>query len=201
MFRHVNRLRRTWTAAKQNAATHKDTPAERAVGGSGERKAKRKVARSRYRKWRRYLRKVTRRVRALHEHTAAWLLSNFTVVLVSNTNTGQMVGRKNKLHPTVRRGMLQLAHYRFRQVLLSMARRRPHCRVIEVDEAYTTHTCGKCGWLHKTVGSRKTYRCLQEGCGFESATATSMACGTFCSSTCLTRASSGRAGSAGTLQP
>ena len=166
MFRHVNRLRCTWTAAKKRVTEQKDTTAERAVGGSGERRAKRKVTRSQHRKWRRYLRKVTRRVRALHEQTAAWLLSNNRVLLVSNMNTGQMVGRKNKLRPIVRRGMLQLAHYRFRQVLLSMARRTPHCRMIEVGEAYTTQTCGKCGWLHKTVGSRKTCSCLQEGCGF-----------------------------------
>jgi transposase len=167
MFGFADKLRRQWTNAQRNYATHKDAPADRAVGGSAERKQKRKVARSLYRKWRRYLRKVTRRVRALHEQTAAWLLKNYRVVLVPNMNTGQMVRRQRGrwLHPTVRRGML-LAHYRFRHVLLSMARRSPHCRVTEVREDFTSKTCGMCGVLDEDLGSRKTFRCPHDGCEF-----------------------------------
>jgi transposase len=48
-----------------------------------------------------------------------------------------------------------------------MARRTPHCKVIEVSEAYTTpQACGKCGWLYKESGGHKTYVCPRDGCGF-----------------------------------
>jgi len=47
-----------------------------------------------------------------------------------------------------------------------MARRKPWCRVLEVGEDYTTQTCGKCGKLHKEIGSDKTFCCPQRNCDF-----------------------------------
>jgi hypothetical protein len=49
----------------------------------------------------------------LHEQTAAWLLSNYRVVLVFQHEHEPDGGTQEQApHPTVR-GMLQLAHYRF----------------------------------------------------------------------------------------
>ena len=148
MHRHADHLRRQWTAARKDP------------------KKEHKVARALHEKWRKYLDKITRRVRALHEQTATWLLQHYRVILVSNMETSKMVRRERRLHPTTRREMLQLAHYRFRQLLVSMARRKPWCRVIEVGEDYTTQTCGKCGKLHKEIGSDKTFCCPQSNCDF-----------------------------------
>jgi hypothetical protein len=63
--------------------------------------------------------------------------------------------------------MLQLAHYCFSQVFLSMARWRPYCRVIEVAVLLHQQTlAGRCGWLKIGLSSRKTFTCRWLGCGF-----------------------------------
>jgi transposase len=139
MHRHADHLRCQWTAARKGPAQPH------------------KVARALHERWRKYQDKITRRVRALHEQTAIWLLQHYRVILVSNMQTSKMARRGSRLHPTTRREMLQLAHYRFRQRLVSMARRKPWCRVLEVGEEYTTQTCGKCGKLHKKIGVTRPF--------------------------------------------
>jgi len=143
MFAHADRLQGKWKAAEHGS----------------------KAAKVLYHKWRRCMSKVTRRVRSMHQRTAAWLLSNYRVVLVSNMNTSAMVRTGGILRPATRRGMLQLSHYRFRQVLLSMARRYKDCRVIEVSEHYTSMSCGACGMKNRGLFGSKTFVCPY--CNFE----------------------------------
>jgi putative transposase len=143
MFAHADRLQGKWKAAEHGS----------------------KAAKVLYHKWRRCMSKVTRRVRSMHQRTAAWLLSNYRVVLVSNMNTSAMVRTGGILRPATRRGMLQLSHYRFRQVLLSMARRYKDCRVIEVSEHYTSMSCGACGMKNRGLYGSKTFVCPY--CNFE----------------------------------
>ena len=38
---------------------------------------------------------------------------------------------------------------------------------MDVDEAYTTRTCGLCGTLNDTVGNAKTFRCVDPQCGVD----------------------------------
>ena len=57
------------------------------------------------------------------------------------------------------RAMLTWSHYRFRQRLLQKAEATGGaCRVLVVDEAYTSKTCGGCGRL-QAVGGRDMYVC------------------------------------------
>src|SRR5262249_29836861 len=52
------------------------------------------------------------------------------------------------------------SHYRFRQRLLAKAREYPRCKVVLVDEAHTSKTCGCCGVLNQKLGGSKVFLCL-----------------------------------------
>ena len=56
------------------------------------------------------------------------------------------------------RAMLSLSHFAFRQILLNMAKSRG-CEVIICSEAYTSKTCGNCGFLHTKLGGNREYKC------------------------------------------
>ena len=55
--------------------------------------------------------------------------------------------------------MLTWAHYRFRQRLIHKIREYPWCKLVIVDEQYTSKTCGNCGKIHWKLGSNKTFNC------------------------------------------
>jgi len=55
--------------------------------------------------------------------------------------------------------MLTWSHYRFRQRLIHKAREYPGCRIMIIDEHYTSKTCGNCGTLHDKLGSNKSFQC------------------------------------------
>ena len=58
------------------------------------------------------------------------------------------------------------SHHRFKQRLLAnKAREYPWCKVLIVDEAYTSKTCGMCGHIHQSLGGNKVFRCPH--CSFE----------------------------------
>ena len=63
--------------------------------------------------------------------------------------------------------MATWSHYAFRERLKSYAQRFTDVKVREVNEAYTSKTCGRCGEINHTLGSDETFRCAH--CGLVSA--------------------------------
>lgn len=59
--------------------------------------------------------------------------------------------------------MVTWAHYRFQQLLLHKQKEFPWCRVIICDEAYTSKTCGNCGFIHNKLGGSKEFKCPKCG--------------------------------------
>jgi predicted RNA-binding Zn-ribbon protein involved in translation (DUF1610 family) len=58
------------------------------------------------------------------------------------------------------RAMLTWAHFRFKQHLLHKIREYPWCRVVLVNEAYTSKTCTECGHVKTTKFRRHdTFEC------------------------------------------
>lgn len=109
---------------------------------------------------------VRNRVRDIHYKMAAWLTDNFDAILIPTFNVSQMVVRDNrKIRKKTVREMVAWSHYNFRQILKQRAERigRPHI-VVECDEAYTSKTCGVCGWIHDKLGGNKTFKC--DSCGY-----------------------------------
>jgi putative transposase len=61
--------------------------------------------------------------------------------------------------------MLTWSHYRFKLLLKAKARAYPWVRVHDVNEAYTSKTCGHCGIIKNNLGGAKVFRCAH--CGLE----------------------------------
>jgi putative transposase len=117
----------------------------------------------RYRMRRAY-RKMQWRVRNLvdecHKKLVKFLCSNYSVVLLPSFETKQMVIRKQrKISSQTARKLMTWSHYRFKQRLLFKKQEYPSCNVIICNEAYTTITCGRCGYLNHDVGSSKVFHC------------------------------------------
>ncbi|KAF0520634.1 transposase [Gigaspora margarita] len=73
-----------------------------------------------------------------------------------------MVKRANRrIRSKTTRAMLGWSHYRFKQRLINKTREYLWCKVTICDEHYTSKTCGNCGYLHKKLGSNKTFECTQ----------------------------------------
>ena len=60
--------------------------------------------------------------------------------------------------PTVRK-MMTWSHYSFQQLLIAKARESRDCKVLIVNEGYTTKTCGRCGTMNDKIGGAKTWKC------------------------------------------
>lgn len=92
----------------------------------------------------------------LHYKTIAFLTKNYTSILLPSFETQDMV-RSKKLHSKVKRDLMNLAFYKFKQRLEHKCKLLKHCNVTIVNEAYTSQTCGLCGNLKKT--SSKIIQC------------------------------------------
>ena len=121
--------------------------------------------RKRVRAWHRKLQRIQNLVNEVHKKLSTWLCRNYRVILIPKFESSRMVRRcHRKLTTKTARGMLNWAHYRFRQRLVSKAELYPWCQVILCDEPYTSKTCGQCGELHHKLGSSKTFKCPK--CGY-----------------------------------
>ena len=106
------------------------------TGGHRRRWAKRRAAA-------RMQQKIHNLVDDLHRKMAKWLCLEYTVVLLPEFKTQRMVLRNNRrLSSKTARAMVTWSHYRFRQRLLAKTREYPWCKVVLVDESYTSKTCG-----------------------------------------------------------
>lgn len=128
-----------------------------------ERKQKKGARRDLRRAYLATLERVRERVRDMHNRTATWLCQTYRVILIPVFETQRLVASRC-LSKQTKRLLLRMAHFEFRQTLIAKAALYPDCKVIVVDEQYTSQTCGVCGHLHKT--SDKVYKCTRSGCGF-----------------------------------
>ncbi len=127
-------------------------------------KIKNRIETSSRRKRRRQLyEKYTRKITDLHYKTIAFITSNYNNIVIGRMSTSNIV-QSNKLAKKVKYSILNLAHYLFRQRL------QYKCQVKglnyhEIDEAYTSKSCTKCGNIKNDLGSSKFYKCNE--CGLE----------------------------------
>lgn len=104
--------------------------------------------------------KISNIVDDLHWKTANILCKISDKILIGNMSTiGVLQGN---LTSTTKRILQAVSHYTFRQRLKSKCE---EYGVIfqEVDESYTSKTCGNCGEINQSLGSSKKFNCK---CGF-----------------------------------
>jgi len=104
--------------------------------------------------------KIRNLVDELHKKLCLWLCENYQVILLPEFRTSDMVNRsKRTINGRTARAMATLAHYRFRQRLLHKSREYTDCKVIIVDEPYTSKTCGRCGTINWNLGGKEIFVC------------------------------------------
>lgn len=103
--------------------------------------------------------KISNLVEEIHHKTALFLVKNYKYILLPSFETSNMV---TKLYSKVARAMLTWSHFKFKQFLKSKAKEYGAI-VFEVDESYTSKTCGKCGYILNSLGGRKVFRCPKCG--------------------------------------
>lgn len=104
--------------------------------------------------------KIKDLISEIHHKLALFLVRTFDRIYIPTFETSRIV---TKLHSKVSRAMLTWSHYRFKE-FLKLKGREYSCDVIEVDESYTSKTCGVCGKLN-SVGSKEHWKCCY--CGSE----------------------------------
>jgi transposase len=105
-------------------------------------------------------RRVKDMISDLHRKASKWLCENYQVILLPSFQTSKMV---SKLHNKVARGLLTLSHYRFKQLLKAKARVYSDVCVLDVEEEYTSKTCGFCGHVknknEQVCDGNRVYKC------------------------------------------
>ena len=106
---------------------------------------------------------------------ASWLCTHANVILLPKLRvkegvqlrhkdaSGEVSYHRNLGKDTVR-SMLNIAHCKFFARLERMTSLFQNCKLLEVDEAYTTQQCGRCKSRYKPPG--ETYKCRNKNCGY-----------------------------------
>jgi len=98
--------------------------------------------------------KIKDLITEIHHKLALFLVRNFDTILLPSFETSNMV---TKLCSKVSRSMLGWSHFAFKTFLKFKAKEYSS-NVIDVNEAYTTKTCGNCGRIN-SVGSKEIFSC------------------------------------------
>lgn len=112
---------------------------------------------------RRLRRKLKNRIDDLHWKTANFLCKNFQIIIIGNMSTKSICKKGGNLHSSSKKNCYNLSHYLFKQRLKSKCEEY-ECIYHEVDESYTSKTCGDCGELNNSLGSSKVFKCSK--CNF-----------------------------------
>jgi putative transposase len=108
------------------------------------------------------------KVRDMHHRISKWLCENYKIILLPKFDVSGMTKKdKRVIGKETVKGMYGLCHYKFLQLLLQKARLYKNCKVMIVNEAYTSKTCCNCGKLNHTLGGSEIYKCEKNkgGCG------------------------------------
>ncbi len=100
----------------------------------------------------------------MHWKTIRYLCKSFETIIVGNMSTQSIVSKDKTLPKITKKYCMALSHYSFTQRLISKAEEFG-CKVVITDESYTSKTCGGCGELNDSLGSKKVFTC--ENCPYK----------------------------------
>jgi IS605 OrfB family transposase len=88
-----------------------------------------------------------------------FLVDKYETIVLATLNVKEMVKKKNsKLRTKTRRDFLSIGHT---QVISKIREKAKRCgtRLLEVNERYTSKTCGRCGYVKRDLGGSEWYKC------------------------------------------
>jgi IS605 OrfB family transposase len=108
--------------------------------------------------------KISNKIKDMHWKTVRYLCKSFETIIVGNMSTQSIVSKDKTLPKITKKYCMALSHYSFTQRLISKAEEFG-CKVVITDESYTSKTCGGCGELNDSLGSKKVFTC--ENCPYK----------------------------------
>lgn len=107
--------------------------------------------------------KIKNLVNDLHKKSAKWLCENYTNVYIPRLNFHDC----KKLNRKSKAKMSAYRHCEFLNLLQDKTREYTSCKVLEVNESYTSKTCSRCGNQKNNLRNKDVYNCDNGGCGLE----------------------------------
>lgn len=95
-----------------------------------------------------------------HCKVTKWLCENYTHIFIPRLNFHKMT----KLHKKPKERLASIEHCALVDRMVNKTRGYPWCKVTQVNEAFTTKTCGRCGTQNHHVGRSKTFHCVNNEC-------------------------------------
>lgn len=111
-------------------------------------------------------RKAKKMVSELHKKTVKFLTDRYNTILIPKFGIQDMVkkvddnGKHRPLSKETSRRLINLAHYKFRTLLLDKAK-ITGTKVFVVREPYTSKTCGSCFYIKHNLKSDEVYNCVK----------------------------------------
>lgn len=114
---------------------------------------------SKYKKYIERLReKLRNKIKDLHWKVSNYLCSQFDIILVGNMSTKSIISNTLNLAKITKKYCVSLSHYLFKQRLQSKCQEYENI-YHEINESYTSKTCGGCGELDNNLNSKKVFKC------------------------------------------
>ena len=101
--------------------------------------------------------RISNLVSELHKKIAKWLCENYSEIYIPRLNFHTL---KN-LDSTSKSILASLRHCEFVNRIIHKSNSYKNCKVIEVNEAYTSMTCGECGYQNQDLGTDKIFDCKE----------------------------------------
>src|SRR3989304_1144737 len=105
--------------------------------------------------------KIKHKIEDLHWKTSLDLVKSFDTILVGNMSTQRIC--QGNLNKKVKCIANMFSHYKF-NLRLQQKAEQYGAKIIMVNEAYTSKTCGKCLKRNEKLGGNKKFKC--PSCGF-----------------------------------
>lgn len=106
--------------------------------------------------------KLKNQIKDLHYKSISFIKKSYKVVLLGNMSTKSTTSNKKDLPKIVKRQLNMLKHYSF-NLLLKYKAEIENIYYKQVDESYTSKTCGNCSNVKKKRNKTKEYNCTKCG--------------------------------------
>jgi len=100
-------------------------------------------------------RKIENLVSEMHKKVCLWLVNNYNYIFLPRLNFHNM----KILNKVSKQKMASLSHCSFLERLKNKTREYLGCKVLEVNESYTSKTCSRCGYQDNKLGNKDVYCC------------------------------------------
>ena len=115
----------------------------------------------------RLYKRLKNRIDDLHWKTCKFLCSKFSTIIIGNMSTKSIVKNKKSCLDKISKKLCYiLSHFKFKQRLKGKSEEYD-VEYKEVDESYTSKTCGKCGLLNEKLGGSEIFKCDKTNCHYQ----------------------------------